>query len=174
MVDPALIDARDSFGNTPLLAALSPSSALEPQGVMNSPAARARIQRENSARQAIVSALLTQKASVNLSGPEGVQPLMRLAAWGFSAEADRSLATRMLALGASINARDDSGTTALMFAARRGKDGLVKLLLSRGADPALKNCHDEDAASLAEHGGFARLARVLKATGARSVPANGN
>jgi ankyrin repeat protein len=60
-----------------------------------------------------------------------------------------------------VNARDDFGTTALMLAARRGKNALVKVLLSKGADPVLKNCHGDSAASLAQVGGYPALAQLL-------------
>ncbi len=48
-----------------------------------------------------------------------------------------------------------------MFAARRGKKDLVRLLLSKQADPAMKNCNGEDAASLAKAGGHTALAEEL-------------
>ncbi|MGH9419320.1 MAG: ankyrin repeat domain-containing protein, partial [Thermoanaerobaculia bacterium] len=152
---------RDSFGNTPLIAALTPSAALEPAGVVKADTARARIQAEQSARLTIVSALLAKGASVNERGAEGVTPLTQLAGWGFSPAADRRLTDQFLRLGADVNARDDFGSTALMLAASRGKAGLVKLLLSQGADPAAKNCRGDTAASLAQVGGYRAVARVL-------------
>lgn len=86
---------------------------------------------------------------------------MQLAAWGYSPSVDCRLAQQLLDRGANVNAADDSGTTAPMLAARRGKKELVRLLLSKRADPAIRNCHDDDAASLAKFGGFPALAEKL-------------
>jgi ankyrin repeat protein len=162
----AMLDARDSFGNTPLVAALTPAELLEPAGLVSADKRRALIQAENTARQEIVSALLAKGARVNEPGAGGITPLMQLAAWGYSPAADRRLAEQLLRSGANINARDESLSTALMFAARRGKVDLVTLLLSKGADAKMKNCHDKTAASLAQSGGYTALARQLAAASA--------
>jgi ankyrin repeat protein len=159
----ATVNERDSLGNTPLIAALTPSASLEPAGVIDPRQAKLRIQAESTARQAIVAALLAAGASVTEPGDAGVRPLMQLSAWGYSPAVDLRLMQQFLRHGADVNARDDSGTTALMLAARRGKKDLVKLLLSKRADPKIKNCHGEDAASLARFGGFVGLAEELSA-----------
>jgi len=44
------------------------------------------------------------------------------------------IAAALIEYGADVNARDASGTPALMLAARQGWTALVKLLLNRGAD----------------------------------------
>jgi len=162
------INELDSFGNTPLVAALTPSASLEPAGVVSPPKAHAQIQAEKTARQAIVAALLAKGASVTVPGSDGTRPLMQVAAWGYSPNVDRRLTEQFLRLGADVNARDVFGTTALMLAARRGKDALVKVLLTKGADPTLKNCHGDSAASLAQVGGHTGLLRVLAPS--RSTP----
>jgi len=51
-----------------------------------------------------------------------------------------------------------------MLAARRGKTALVKVLLSKGADAGLKNCHGDSAASLAQFGGHPTLAQALSSS----------
>jgi hypothetical protein len=56
----ATVNERDSFGNPPLVAALTPAASLEPAGVLSADKARARIQAENNTRQAIVSALFAR------------------------------------------------------------------------------------------------------------------
>lgn len=160
----ATINERDNFGNTPLVAALTPSASLEPAGVLSPKKARAQIQAEKAARQAIVEALLAKGASVTEPGSGGTRPLTQLAAWGYSPTVDRRLSEKLLRLGADVNARDEFGTTALMLAARRGKNVLVKVLLSKGADPGLKNCRGESAASLAQFGGYPTLAQALSAS----------
>jgi len=155
------INELDSFGNTPLLAALTPSASLEPAGVVSPKKARAQIQAESIARQAIVAALLVKGASVATPGSDGTTPLMQLAAWGYSPTVDRHLTEQFLRRGADVNARDNFGTTALMLAARRGKDAVVKVLIAKGADPTLTNCHGDSAASLAQVGGHPGLVKVL-------------
>jgi len=54
---------------------------------------------------------------------------------------DVELAILALKAGAQVNARDEGGATALMLAAHGQHDRLVKVLLDRGADPAI---HDAD------------------------------
>jgi ankyrin repeat protein len=160
----ATINERDSFGNTPLVAALTPSASVELAGVVSPQKARAQIQAERTARQAIVAALLAKGASVTEPGSGGTRPLTQLAAWGYSPTAHRRVTEKLLRLGADVNARDDFGTTALMLAARRGKNALVKICLSKGADPGLTNCHGDSAASLAQFGGYPALAQVLSSS----------
>ncbi len=161
LMNTATVNERDSVGDTPLLAALVRSEPLEPAGIADVRRTQALIQAEFTARQAIVSALLAKGASATATGAEGVQPLMQLAAFGFSPPVDRRFAQELLDRGANVDAADNSGTTALMFAARRGKKDLVRLLLSKQADAAMKNCNGEDAASLAKAGGHTALAEEL-------------
>jgi hypothetical protein len=160
------VNERDSFGNSPLVAALTPSASLEPVGVLGRQRSRAQIQGEAAARQAIVAALLKSDAAVNLAGADGVTPLIQLANWGYSPSIDRRLAQELIAAGANVNARDAFGSTALMFAARRGKSAMVELLLAKNADPRLANCHGETASSLAQAAGQHALARALKTAAA--------
>jgi ankyrin repeat protein len=161
LMNTATVNERDSFGDTPLLAALTRSEPMEPAGIVDARKMEALIQAEFTAHQAIVSALLAKGASATATGRDGTQPLIQLAAWGFSPPVDRRFAQQLLDRGANVNATDDSGTTALMFAAGRGKKDLVKLLLSKQADPAIKNCHGQDAASLAKASGHTALAEEL-------------
>lgn len=85
-----------------------------------------------------VGALLTRSADPNLRAANGTTPLHSLAAGSTRIE----IAERLLASGADLNAKDESGRTALQIAARRAVplvedecDGfaLADFLLSRGA-----------------------------------------
>jgi ankyrin repeat protein len=147
LMSASTINARDSFGNTPLVYALTPSQALEPAGIVSEKRARALILAENKARFAIVSALLSKGAAVNEPGALGVTPLMKLANGGYAPDVERRLAERFLKAGANVNAQDDFGLTALIVAAQRGKTSLVTLLLASGADPTIANCRGETAGS---------------------------
>jgi ankyrin repeat protein len=161
LMNTATVNERDSFGDTPLLIALTRSEPMEPAGIVDARKTQALIQAEFTARQAIVTALLAKGASATAARADGVQPLMQLASRGFSPPVDRRFAQQLLDRGANVNAADNSGTTALMFAAGRGKTDLVRLLLSKEADPVMKNCYGQDAASLAKAGGYTALAEEL-------------
>jgi ankyrin repeat protein len=147
LIGTSTIDVRDSFGNTPLVYALTPAEALEPAGIVSAARTRALVAAENKARQAIASALIAKGADVNMTGARGVTPLMKLAAAGYAPGAEIRLARQLLNAGANLNARDDFGSTALLVAARHRKSELVELLLSKGADPTAANCRGETAAS---------------------------
>jgi hypothetical protein len=157
----ATVNERDSFGITPLVAALTPAASLEPAGIIPLDQIRLQIQIENKARPTIVSELVAKGANVSEPSASGITPLIQLAAFGYSPAIDRRLAEKFLRSRSHANARDDFGSTALMLAARRGKMEMVKLLLSRGADPKINNCRGETAASLAQFGGFTALSLLL-------------
>lgn len=80
-----------------------------------------------------------------------------------AAAADRTAAiTRCLDHGFGIDARTPAGLTALHEAAVRGYTGAVELLLSRGADPALRDPqHGATPEGWAAHGGYEELAALL-------------
>jgi ankyrin repeat protein len=148
LLNPLTINEKDSFGDTPLVAALTPTEILEPIGIVSPQRRRELIRAENQARQRIVMALLAKGASVNERGALGVTPLIKLAASHYDADADRMLAERIIAMGADVNARDAFGSTALIVATQRSKSSLAALLLSKGADPALANCRGETAGTM--------------------------
>lgn len=178
----ATVNELDSFGNTPLIAALTPVAALEPAGVLSPAKTRARMNAELKARQTIVSALLSKGASAQQPGARGNTPLIQLAAGaGFPPVVDRRFAEAFLTqqpprqeVTSTVNAQDDFGVTALMMAARRGSKDLVTLLLSKGADRNIRNCHGETAASLAKFGGHAALAEMLAGDGSGGAAGSGS
>lgn len=161
LMTPVTVNQRDSFGNTPLIAALSPMASIEPAGIQNPESVQREVAIENKARQAIVFALLAKGATADHRSATGTTPLMQLAAFGYSPEIDRRVAGLLLRSKSDVNAKDDLGVTALMLAAGRGKTGLVKFLLSHGADPQISNCRTETAASYAQAGGYLDLSREL-------------
>lgn len=73
--------------------------------------------------------LLTEGASPDLAGDDGVTPLMIAAADG-----QRRLVRLLLSAGADVNARDGEGVTPVILAARHGHLTVVKVLLAAGAN----------------------------------------
>jgi len=110
----------------------------------------------------VVKVLLENGADPNLMGGNGATPLEDASLKGFD-----TVASLLLDHGALVNGFNRaSGTTALYAAASFGKTGVVKLLLSRGANPslcgnnrkspyqaALENGHSEVAALIESRGG---------------------
>jgi ankyrin repeat protein len=72
--------------------------------------------------------------------------------------------------GAEVDARQQAGYTALQAAAIHGDEELSDLLLSRGADPALRSDDGKSAADLAREKGHQALAGRLEAAAASRRP----
>jgi len=101
------VDAAADDGSTPLLAAVSQH------------------------HPAVVDLLLRQRPNLELAGPDGQTALLVAAA------GDGATALKLLAAGASVDARVlSSGATALHLAARLGDGALVTALVQYGADVA--------------------------------------
>jgi|CZKS01.1.fsa_nt_gi ankyrin repeat protein len=110
----------------------------------------------------VVKVLLDASADPNISGPNGTSPLEDASLKGFD-----SIVSMLLDHGALVNRLNSgSGTTALYAAASFGKAEVVKLLLNRGANPALcgnnrktpyqaalENGYSEVATQIQNHGG---------------------
>jgi uncharacterized protein len=108
----AHVNAQDDHGNTPLKYA---SCEPHPNGVIK---------------------LIELGASVNLADRRGFTPLHGAAAHGFWDEAVQ-IAEALLAAGADVNARSrELGLVPLHEATGRR---MIELLLSSGADPAIRN-----------------------------------
>jgi ankyrin repeat protein len=66
-----------------------------------------------------------------------------------------------------INTRNRWGETALVIAARDGRDALVKILLKNGADPNIPTIAGYSALTVATDNGHANVAEMLVAHGAK-------
>jgi hypothetical protein len=81
---------------------------------------------------AAARALITAGADVWAPDDYGQTPMMK------AADVDREVAGVLLKAGAAVDMIDREGNTALVRAARSGNTGVVRLLLSAGANPAYR------------------------------------
>jgi uncharacterized protein len=79
----------------------------------------------------------------------------------------RDTAGLLLALGASPNSVQRGGWTSLHAAARNGDEAIVDMLLLRGADTTRKSDDGKTPADLADEGGSAALAKLLRGSSSR-------
>ncbi len=106
----------------------------------------------------IVDLLLAARANVAARNESGATALIQVASLGhpvtprtpINRTADMSIAKRLLDRGADVNAQDDQGWSALMFAVQRGDVAMVSLLLDAGADPHLQTALGDTASRLSE------------------------
>ncbi|MBB6133092.1 hypothetical protein HD842_001203 [Massilia aurea] len=103
-----------------------------------------------------VRALLDKGAKVNQPGWTALHYA--------AASGDAAIAQLLIERGAKLDAlspRPSGAVTPLMMAAREGQDGIVRLLLSKGANAGLKNTEGFTAAQLAKQAGYDKLAGLL-------------
>jgi ankyrin repeat protein len=106
-------------------------------------------------KQDAVNALLAKGAKVNQSGWTALH---------YAASAgDLPIMKIFLERDAVVDARAPANVTPLMFAAREGQEGAVKLLLSWGADATLKSDHGWTAAQFAQAGDKPGVVAIIEA-----------
>ena len=93
-------------------------------------------------RRETIKRLLRLGANVNIPDIHERSPLMTL---DFDFYDNIDIANQLIHHGANINLRDDNGNTALHHAIARGMYEYVGYLMSRGADPFIKNKYEENA-----------------------------
>jgi hypothetical protein len=69
---------------------------------------------------------------------------------------------RLIAMGADVNVRNESGQTPLMFATEKGYADMVQVLIQHGANPKLVNNQGESALTIALMKGYTRIAESLE------------
>ena len=92
--------------------------------------------------------------------PHALSPSQQLLA--AATQGRPKLMIEALERGAPPNAADAAGRTALMLAAMRGDDGMVRVLLAAGADRARHDQRGASAADYARRAGHEALARRLE------------
>ncbi|WPK00099.1 sigma-70 family RNA polymerase sigma factor [Pseudomonas putida] len=94
-----------------------------------------------------------------MDGPlNSLNPLLRIA----SIAGVEIAVKHHISRGDDINARDGKGATPLMLAAGRKKSGVVRLLLSAHANPALSDATGRDALAYAEKAGCDECAALIR------------
>jgi ankyrin repeat protein len=103
-----------------------------------------------------VRALLDKGAKVNQPGWTALHYA--------AASGDAAIAQLLIERGGKLDAlspRPSGAVTPLMMAAREGQDGIVRLLLAKGANAGLKNTEGFTAAQLAKQAGHDKVAGLL-------------
>jgi hypothetical protein len=101
--------------------------------------------------------LADMDATPDSAAAQSVQTLFRAVEQG-----NLAWTHRLLAMGADINVRDEAGRTPLMYAAAKGYDDMVQVLIQNGADPGLQNNRGESAMTIALMKGYKRIAESLR------------
>ena len=151
------VNEKDSYGNTPLINALS--KRIHEPVVKSRETMLRRSDKEGRAHLEIARMLLKHGADVNAKGFRGKSPLLHAVSLN-DAAAIQTL-NLLIENKADGNVQDNRGYTPLMEAARTNRINAVELLLKNGADRNLKNCEGKTARLIAEEYNFAKVAQVL-------------
>lgn len=108
--------------------------------------------------------LLIAAGTVKVSEGWTVTPVGAVAGSSGPGEPSAEVIDALLAAGAKVNLASSKGNTPLHIAASRGHVRTVKVLLARGADPALRNLAGETAEQLAARLGKSDVVAALRAT----------
>ena len=109
----------------------------------------------------VARVLLQSGADANAVSRNGSTPLEDASLKGFEA-----IVTLLVDHGAQVNqVNSDSGTTALYAAAAFGREGILRLLLERGADPSICGRNGKTALQAAVENGFSGAAGLLRERG---------
>jgi ankyrin repeat protein/truncated hemoglobin YjbI len=104
-----------------------------------------------------IKLLLERGADANALGADCLTPLLHLSKTRSKAD-PIPVMERLVASGADVNARDETGGTLLMYFARRGNADAVQWLVAHGADRNARNKSGKTAAQFARaHAGIVRL-----------------
>jgi ankyrin repeat protein len=148
------VNAKDNEGNTPLHFAMK------------------RISRERVPQrdyEGIIRLLIEKKADIRALNVGGATPLHTAAAF----RADPSAVEVLLQAGAEVNRKtlqSYDGWTPLHGATAGNSAGIVAVLLKYGADLTTTDAKGLTALQVAERGGFADAARVIRAAAAGAAP----
>ncbi len=120
-----------------------------------------------------VTMMISRGANVNLSGDEGVTPLMTSVRVTYRGTKITEL---LIKNGANVNARAGRGSTALMYASSGGVSAryeddyvqAVRLLIKNGAKVNAKNKMGATPLSIAKEGKWKKIVAELKKAGAKS------
>lgn len=109
-------------------------------------------------QQSITKLLLDHGAQVDAQDANGNTALMGIAFKGFTDLANLFIDE----YNADLNVRNNSGATALSFAAMFGQEEMARLLLAKGADASIADQNGYTPAKYAAMKGFPALAALLE------------
>jgi ankyrin repeat protein len=115
--------------------------------------------------QKIMKLLLEHKAGIDFGASDGRTPLLACAVMG-NQSLGLDTATLLLGKGANPDGANSKGETPLMLACGNGNEKLVKLLLKKDANVALRSGAGETAYAFAQRGGKPAILALLEAKGA--------
>ncbi len=167
---PALVNARDANGQTPLELAATNNRKHIAEALLS---AGADVNAKDNGgwtplhmaaaggHRDIIALLLAKSAAPNVQAKDNATPFI----WA-TARGQKEAADLLLAAGADVNARDNFGQTPLHYAAFKGYTDIVAVLLAKGADVKVRNNEGSTPLHLAAVSGARRIAQLLLASGA--------